>query len=40
MSGDGGDEIFGGYVRHFMINNLWNKIHLIPFSIRKAIEFI
>ncbi len=34
LSGDGGDEVFGGYVRHFMVPNIWGKMRLIPFEIR------
>ena len=35
LSGDGGDEVFGGYVRHFMVPNIWSKMRIIPFEIRK-----
>lgn len=37
LSGDGGDEVFGGYVRHFMVPNLWSKMRLIPFEVRKLL---
>ena len=37
LSGDGGDEVFGGYVRHFMVPNLWSKMRIIPFEIRKLL---
>lgn len=37
LSGDGGDEVFGGYVRHYMVPNLWKKIKLLPFGLRKKI---
>ena len=35
LSGDGGDEVFAGYVRHYMVPNVWKKMKLIPFSLRK-----
>ncbi len=37
LSGDGGDEIFGGYVRHFKGQSAWGKIKLLPYPIRSRI---
>jgi asparagine synthase (glutamine-hydrolysing) len=35
LSGDGGDEIFGGYNRHTWVGPLWRKLKPIPTSLRK-----
>lgn len=38
LSGDGGDEILGGYDRHTVVPRLWNKMKWMPGPARKALS--
>lgn len=35
LSGDAGDELFAGYERYRMTNNLWQKISCMPLGVRQ-----
>ncbi len=37
LTGDGGDELFGGYTRHFLAPQLWSKLNLLPGIVRRPL---
>lgn len=37
LSGDAGDELFGGYNRYFWAPNIWNKFGWVPAALRGAV---
>lgn len=37
LTGDGGDELFAGYRRHFLGNEIWRNLERVPVKVRKPL---
>ena len=40
LSGDGGDEVMGGYDRYVYAPQLWKVLHRVPLALRRLLAFV
>ncbi len=40
LTGDGGDEVFGGYVRHAWVDAVWTRSRGVPRPLRQSAEWL